>query len=134
MYNYRASGSLDFHSDVVAQEELSSLKDGEVRERTPARPPARNFGPVRLGQALFGQRASPSVPPRTYGKSSPGAPQLGQQVRLHQRQYCLIEKCNLSWHNCIIANVSSNVFAQMRMHKLTGCTQFYAAIRLFFVG
>lgn len=62
----------------VVQEELRSLKEGEVRERTPARPPQRSFGPRRFGQALFGQRAGgrdgpllPSVPPRSYGKVPP---------------------------------------------------------------
>ena len=29
------------------QEELSTLKEGEVRERTPARAPERSFGPRR---------------------------------------------------------------------------------------
>ncbi|EIE21195.1 hypothetical protein COCSUDRAFT_57107 [Coccomyxa subellipsoidea C-169] len=63
---------------VPSQEELRSLKEGEVRERTPARPPQRSFGPRRFGQALFGQRAGgrdgpllPSIPPRSYGKFPP---------------------------------------------------------------
>ena len=34
------------------QEELSTLKEGEVRERTPARAPERSFGPRRLGQVI----------------------------------------------------------------------------------
>ncbi len=62
----------------MPQEELRSLKEGEVRERTPARPPQRSFGPRRFGQALFGQRAGgrdgpllPSIPPRSYGKFPP---------------------------------------------------------------
>ena len=63
---------------AVLQEEVSSLKDGEVRERTPARPPQRSFGPRRYAQGLFGQRAGaqdgpllPSAPPRSYGKLPP---------------------------------------------------------------
>lgn len=70
-----------------------------MRERTPARPPQRSFGPRRFGQALFGQRAGgrdgpllPSVPPRSYGKVPPmpsgppgspgGAGSVPQQVWL----------------------------------------------------
>ena len=34
----------------MGQDEIASLKDGEVRERTPARPPQRAFGPRRMGQ------------------------------------------------------------------------------------
>ena len=62
----------------MPQEELSSLREGEVRERTPARPPQRSFGPRRFAQGLFGQRAGaqdgpllPSAPPRSYGKLPP---------------------------------------------------------------
>ncbi len=64
--------------DMTTQDELSSLKEGEVRERTPARPPQRSFGPRRYAQTLFGQRAGgqdgpllPSSPPRSYGKVPP---------------------------------------------------------------
>ena len=63
---------------MLPQEEVSSLKEGEVQERTPARPPQRSFGPRRFAQGLYGQRAGgqdgpllPSVPPRSYGKVPP---------------------------------------------------------------
>jgi hypothetical protein len=68
------------------QDELSTLKEGEVKERTPARPPQRSFGPARLGQALFGQRPSPSGPPRSYGKATPGSPQVRTTLAPSSRQ------------------------------------------------
>lgn len=88
------------------QEELSTLKEGEVRERTPARPPQRSFGPRRFGQALFGQRAGgqdgpllPQVPPRSYGKVPPppsgppgspgGAGSVTPQVHHQAECFCL---------------------------------------------
>ena len=89
---------------MLPQEELSTLKEGEVRERTPARPPQRSVGPRRFAQALFGQRAGgqdrpllPQAPPRSYGKvppppsGPPGSPGGAGSVspQVHHQIECL---------------------------------------------
>ena len=55
------------------QDEVRSLKQGEVRERTPARPPARTMSPRRFGPAT-GFSSRPGAGSSLPGRGLPAAP------------------------------------------------------------
>ncbi len=57
---------------VAAQDEVRSLQPGEVRERTPARPPARPLSPLRY-------KPAPGFAPRSGGREA--APNKASAVR-----------------------------------------------------
>lgn len=76
------------------QDEVRSLKPGEVRERTPARPPARSLSPRRFAP-------TPGFAPRSGGREAPSS--TGSKGPNAVRQ--LLAKCVETRHPTVTVNM-----------------------------